>query len=636
MTVRGDGRHLVGDLLALMLMLIAGSRHLIFANAFVAIPLNPCGSCLGPFSSSSRCSLDPLLDFMESKDDPLPLKTQQAILHQLEESGLNEFDTLTRLAQDFADRPEIFSSLLIQDFHFPPLLAHQTRAVVMDLLASSSSSSSSTTLEHSKSTNPTTNSHNLRPPENDANVWEAAVGSFSDPGPKIGITPAKGAGVTENDGTTPTRAPAKKKVIVNLKQSERRTKTGSNFEYGLPKDYDKIYPAIAQELEDYYMYMTEPSTSNQGEDPIRPATAKVYMTHAKLFLGWFITSHEDAAATGKDLSIDGIIRSKEKESAQPFIDFVMWLRRNRQVSAGYEANVLRGIIKLLKFRFRQESAEDASALTFADIPLIQEIRKLHRTANQKQRIAPKSSDEQKKWLSWPEYLTVIQKTKEEVQSLRQIFAETDPTDYRYRKGDTEREFSTQEEEIAQAFQRYLILGIFASIPDRQRTIRELELGRTLIRENDQWFVKHGPDDYKTGKAYGERPPMGLAAELTPALDEFVERWRPVLRPSTEFLFVQARTGNPLSIDSVFDRVTRCCFKYTGKPTNPHLLRSMIITHVREESNASEKELEALALFMGHSIQMQRSSYDKRTLQKKIAPAVELIQSVNQGQQQQPR
>jgi hypothetical protein len=56
---------------------------------------------------------------------------------------------------------------------------------------------------------------------------------------------------------------------------------------------------------------------------------------------------------------------------------------------------------------------------------------------------------------------------------------------------------------------------------------------------------------------------------------------------------------------------------------------MLVTHVRE-SDASEKQLEALALYMGHSIQMQRSSYDRRTLTKKVAPAVELLQSVNNG------
>jgi hypothetical protein len=54
---------------------------------------------------------------------------------------------------------------------------------------------------------------------------------------------------------------------------------------------------------------------------------------------------------------------------------------------------------------------------------------------------------------------------------------------------------------------------------------------------------------------------------------------------------------------------------------------MIVTHVRQ-SDASEKELEALALYMGHSITMQRNSYDRRTMQEKVAPAVVLLQTMN--------
>jgi integrase len=422
-----------------------------------------------------------------------------------------------------------------------------------------------------------------------------------------------------------------KKSIVNAKAAQRR-KSKENYAYGLPVDHETTYTSLAAELKAFYKFMTEPSTLTQ-EEPIRPATAQIYHRHAKLFLGWFLhTNHHESIDTNNtaSISIYSIIPSKDKESAQSLIDFVLWLRRERNISDAYEANLLRGLIKFLKFRFAKESATDSSygGLTFTDIPLIKELRKLHRAASQKSKVAPKSSDEQKKWLSWPEFLSVIQKTKEDTMTKIENYRQLNPTERRFRKGNNE--FSLQEEEIAALFQKYLILAIFANIPDRQRTIRELEIGRTLMKEDGYWFVKHGPDDYKTGKVYGERPALQLSPELTPAIDEFINLWRPALQPSTNYLFVQTRTGKPMTGDSIFQRVNRSCFKYTGKRTNPHLLRSMIITHVREESNASEKELEALALFMGHSIQMQRSSYDKRTLKKKIAPAVQLIQSVNQN------
>jgi len=57
---------------------------------------------------------------------------------------------------------------------------------------------------------------------------------------------------------------------------------------------------------------------------------------------------------------------------------------------------------------------------------------------------------------------------------------------------------------------------------------------------------------------------------------------------------------------------------------------MIVTHIRESQQASEQELEALALFMGHSLSMQRTSYDRRTLSQKVAPAIRLMEQVNTG------
>jgi integrase len=183
--------------------------------------------------------------------------------------------------------------------------------------------------------------------------------------------------------------------------------------------------------------------------------------------------------------------------------------------------------------------------------------------------------------------------------------------------------------VAFHYQKYILLAMFASVPDRQRTFRELALGTTFIKQTENtWVIKHGPGDYKTGGSYGDRPPLVLPAYLTPSIDDWIEHYRPLLHPSTDALFVQARTGLPMSSDSLHNLVSKTIFQYSGKKTNPHLLRDMVVTHVRD-GTATEKELEALALYMGHSIAMQRSSYDRRTLQQKVAPAVNLLLSLSQ-------
>eukprot|EP00955_Chlamydomonas_euryale_P036891 350583-Chlamydomonas_euryale.AAC.2 len=54
---------------------------------------------------------------------------------------------------------------------------------------------------------------------------------------------------------------------------------------------------------------------------------------------------------------------------------------------------------------------------------------------------------------------------------------------------------------------------------------------------------------------------------------------------------------------------------------------MIVTHARSGS-ASERELEALAIYMGHSMRMQRECYDRRTKAQKVEPAVEMLTAIN--------
>jgi len=54
---------------------------------------------------------------------------------------------------------------------------------------------------------------------------------------------------------------------------------------------------------------------------------------------------------------------------------------------------------------------------------------------------------------------------------------------------------------------------------------------------------------------------------------------------------------------------------------------MIVTHIRN-TDASERELEALAIYMGHSLAQQKGSYDRRSKTQKVAPAVNLLRDLN--------
>jgi hypothetical protein len=238
-----------------------------------------------------------------------------------------------------------------------------------------------------------------------------------------------------------------------------------------------------------------------------------------------------------------------------------------------------------------------------------------------------------------------------------------------------------------------MFAILACVPDRQRTLRELELNRTLfceeyeealdtpsssalsdedeegelfgtIRDNmrwvrrRRWVVRHNPEDYKTGGAYGARPALVLDSRLYPALeswlfgrtwggvggrdvsrsrsggkegdeDEDVDRnhggdegggsgggessggdsytldassgptsrgHRAALSPTHARVFCRPN-GEPWNGSELSRTFSRAAMRLTGKKTNPHLIRDMVITHVRGEGLATDAELEALSLYM---------------------------------------
>lgn len=411
--------------------------------------------------------------------DSLELPT--AVQEKLTEVGLCDTSELKLLASDFVDRPEVFSSLLQSDFGLDPMSAHRTRAAVMNVMSIHQTPWNGAKLSQTEDRNLSLDSKN---------DLQRSGSSFSPSESKRGDEAPGDVGA----GTRPLY----KSVVVNDKAKRRKAAADEKHDYGLHVNCHDLHPILADELDDFFTFMTRPSTGSQ-ESPIKPATANIYMRHARQFLGWFLSQHEKGSKFDKtNASIFEIVPNKEKESANCLLDFILWLRTNRSISVSYEANILRGLTKLTKFRFAEQSQADPSygEKSFDDIPVVRELRKLHRDANKRQTLAPRSSDENRKWLSWPEYLQVIEKLKGDL--LRLVDSEASASEA---KTDANQSFTTSQRRIATMYQHFLILSVFACVPDRQRTIRELELNRSFIHDeqNEVWVIKHAPDDYKTGR-----------------------------------------------------------------------------------------------------------------------------------------
>lgn len=400
--------------------------------------------------------------------------TQSSLSHQNHiENHHKPSQNLQLLAQDFTNRPEVLSACLQSDFGLKPLIAHQTRAAILHALRQRHQHSHQQSQPQegttSKASGHESSVSEKKKQEDGAIAWTGKVIEMSDTD-------------TNNDDSSSSQPqeevkverPLYKSVVVNKPAKERKAQTGTTRDYGLPRDCSAIYPQLALELDNFMEFMTRPTTDSQ-EDPLRPATATVYLRHARLFFGWYVNEHVDGGLTESEkqaLSIFSIIPTKNKDSADCILEFLLWLRSARQISVSYEANFLRGLTKLIKYRFAKESQTDPryGEKSFEDIPLIRELRKWHRAADKQRAVAPRSSDETQKWLSWPAYIKVVSLSRDDLESLLRDF-ETEEHPFVETTVGEDKMYSPQQRKIAVAFQKYLVVAFFANIPDRQRTMR---------------------------------------------------------------------------------------------------------------------------------------------------------------------
>jgi len=374
---------------------------------------------------------------------------------------------------------------------------------------------------------------------------------------------------------------------------------------------------IEQEFEKLKRFLTCIQVYKRQDSAMRETTYVKVENILHLILGW-LYFHE-----GKPLEELGLAVLDDIQIAYDYTD---WLRTKRKASPETEIQALVALTHVAKFNYCKESNEDfclSLSKSYVDIQIVSQLRKLTRFTNERVKAKSKpTADESKKWLDWPDFLACIE------------YLEKDCKHFTY---DGQKR---TDRAIAASIQRYLLAALLGYIPpDRQRTFRELEVGRTLIKgyiksgilhpsEDGSWYIKLAPEDYKTGDTYGESV-IQIPEFLYDKLKDWLSTWRTVLNPSHNFVFTNLR-GSPLNSSSLNSLFRHAIYRAStvlfgeGKATNPHLVRDMIVTHCYK-AGASEAEMEALALAMKHSRKTQREKYDRRNKQDKIRPALEMMQ-----------
>jgi hypothetical protein len=340
---------------------------------------------------------------------------------------------------------------------------------------------------------------------------------------------------------------------------------------------------------------------------------------------------------------EGKLRHKAKIQADETVKFIKnFFLEYEVLNSGSKQHYLVALITLAKYLYR-DITDESEASNYEDIPVINKLRvfitKLPKQAKKIDTLP----------LTWAEVLEVRERLRLEANETH-IYADKN----RRNKVITVPIRRRSKTAISASLMRFLVLSMLTVIPpDRQRTFRELRIGKTLkhglfteagfiprtllANSNDaKYYIHLMPEDYKTGDTYGEfiGEIPNIEFKDSSKFYDYLNRWiyegyREVIMrgENHDFLFAGTRTGVPLGTDNMCKLVEHIFKGKTKIKVNPHKLRHIFCSYL-DEIQVSDKERDAAAFWMHHSTEMAKNIYTIRDIQEKLRPTSSLMVKMN--------
>ncbi|MBD1876736.1 site-specific integrase [Nodosilinea sp. FACHB-131] len=398
--------------------------------------------------------------------------------------------------------------------------------------------------------------------------------------------------------------------------------------YGL-KD-EAFSPALLEQVNQFHRFLTAPEIPKRKDRPLRETTFDTYHHAIRHFGGWL---HRVQKLPVSEISL-------EMMTDRDWLDeFIAWGINDRKNGYGWATVVGAAALNIAKWQHYKRS----KLAKYRDIEEIEAIRALMIEIVHKREREPRRTTS-KEMLA--EKLVTLEQCIEVVTYLHKCCA---PQRTRLERTGGKRSVAGHRRPdwvIMQSWQRYLLVAILTYCPIRQRELRELELDRTLFREEGGYLVRLRPDDHKTGSKTGKDREFALPAKLTADLDEWLNVWRPKVSTHHQIVFVHLspqwpdRCGEPYDSTKLGEVVTRTMYKATGilygdpKRTSPHDFWRIAITWQRKYGSRDQDE--ALAEMMGHSVRETDRTYSQLSSRERTEKAkdwwkkVQLASTERQG------
>lgn len=357
----------------------------------------------------------------------------------------------------------------------------------------------------------------------------------------------------------------------------------------------ELTPKLEKQISQLRKYWTDLERPDRKDRKMRTVTFESRLLSILSFLGW-LKNIESVPSEELDILQTSDLKKLSR--------FVAWGINERGNGYAWAVNIGKAALAIAKWKYGEESCKPR----YRDIEEIEAVRNKMSEWDLKRRTEPKRTASPQ---ALQEKLITLEQCIEVIKHLRRCCA---PRTKKYVK----RPLTG----VLRSWQRYLLIAILTHCPVRQRELRELELGRTLIREADGYWVKLSPDDHKTGSTTGKGREYPLPEELTEDLDEWFSTWRPKVETDHNLAFISlgdassGSLGKPMDAGMLGGLVKRTMFTATGylfgtpKRTTPHDFRRIAITWIYKHGNPNQYQ--AVAEMMGHSVEEAMKTYSQLT------------------------
>jgi integrase len=117
----------------------------------------------------------------------------------------------------------------------------------------------------------------------------------------------------------------------------------------------------------------------------------------------------------------------------------------------------------------------------------------------------------------------------------------------------------------------LMIALLSLCPLRLGNFASLRIGRQIRRMNGAWWIVLDAAETKSGRP-DERPVPEI---LTPLIDRWLERWRPLFREPEDAFWASIK-GGALAYTYVGQIITETTLRELGVAINPHLFRDCAV------------------------------------------------------------